>query len=165
MHEPKHPALIGMLKLWQNLHLNLFALSYLGQIEWRQLFLAQQLDLVPLQCLLHDLNNSVDLCHTDSAYILQFGDSLLSLRYASCNNDWFLYFFSPTNHVDKCSLRWVDDSTAVNQHQISVFWIVHHMIPVLHQLSHHELTVRNVMWAAKGLDKNTVSTRCFFALN
>ena len=113
---------------------------------------------------LNDLNDSINLSDSNCTDVLKFWDALLALRNTASNNDWLFDFFSFAYHVNESSLGRVNDSTAVDEDEVSIFRVFYHSVAVFDKLSNHELTVGDVMGATESFDINRVTTWCFLTL-
>ena len=69
-----------------------------------------------LEGFIYNFDYTVDLRDSDCTDIVEFWNSLFTLRYTACDYDGLFDFLGSTNHVDKGSLGRVDDGTTVNQH-------------------------------------------------
>lgn len=96
---------------------------------------------MPLEGLLNNLHNSIDLSHSNSADFVQLRNVLISLRHTPCNNYGFLDLLGFADHTNECVLRRINHSTAVDQHKVCLISRFDNFVAVVGELADHELAV------------------------
>lgn len=115
------------------------------------------------QSLLNNLNDSINLSNTHCTHIFKLWNSLLALRNTASYNDWLFDFLCFTDHIDEGCLRWINNSTTVNEDKVSIFRILNHFVSIFYELSNHEFTIWNVMRTAKGFNEDSMAARGLLA--